>query len=157
MTMYRTSNFRTGKEPEPTSWGTIIARILGLLTVLGVVIVLGWFIFFRPGAYAIQTSDAQDYIWSIEYRTNSTASLWLRNADLASYCTADPALIAQLKTISANIRKHEIFVGFSYRSINVGDPEHTYIGAGDGCASEKGGVTIYKLTAIAEIPTLAKQ
>lgn len=103
-----------------------------------------WWIFFRPGPYAITKAFAQDYMWGIEPRQNNTSMMWVRSADLTGYCTSDPALNAQLATIGEQLKTGEVFVYFEYRSINNGD----YLNAGDGCATEKGDVEIYKLLSV---------
>ena len=129
-------------------------KILGLsftVGIIGIVIAFGiYLIFFKPGAYAIITSTAQDYVWSIEFRKNDTASLWLRNSELGSYCTADPALIKKMHDIADSMKKKEVFLYFTYRSINNGDPEQTYVGVGDGCANEKVGM-VYKLVELDDV------
>lgn len=103
-----------------------------------------------PGTHAIVASGAlgttslDDHLYSGEPRTNNSITWWMQYDDVDSWCTFDPVLAAKVNAIrDSGDHKVRVF----YRSINNDDAEqqHTAGIGGDGCATEKTGVTVYKL------------
>lgn len=142
-------SWKTGKESNNRKMWRGCAVAILIFSMVAVLFV--YFVFFRPGPYAIVKATAQDYVWSVEPRQNNSTMLWLRNSELGAFCTADTALVSQLDKIAEDMKNGEVFIYFEYRSINNGDAEKQYLGAGDGCATERGSITIYKLLTVKEV------
>ncbi len=77
----------------------------------------------------------RDYIFSVEPRNNGSYIIWMRNDDIAAYCTTDRALGE--KAMEA-INSRTGLVVMEYRNREGGDKESWAVNQG-GCAVESSG------------------
>src|SRR3954451_16510033 len=77
----------------------------------------------------------RDYIFSVEPRNNGSYIIWMRNDDVAAYCTTDKAL-GDMAVEAINSRTG--LVVMEYRNREVGDKENGTVNQG-GCAVESSG------------------
>lgn len=77
----------------------------------------------------------RDYIFSVEPRNNGSYIIWMRNDDVAAYCTTDKTLADE--AIDA-INSRTGLIVMEYRNREVGDKENGTVNQG-GCAVESSG------------------
>jgi len=90
----------------------------------------------------------RDYIFSVEPRNNGSYVIWMRNDNIAAYCTTDKALG---DTAIEAINSRTGLVVMEYRNREAGDKESWAVNQG-GCAVETTGETstnpIFKVLSI---------
>ena len=77
----------------------------------------------------------RDYIFSVEPRNNGSYIIWMRNDDVAAYCTTDKTLADEA---IAAINSRTGLIVMEYRDREVGDKENGTVNQG-GCAVESSG------------------
>lgn len=90
----------------------------------------------------------RDYIFSVEPRNNGSYVIWMRNDDVAAYCTTDKALG---ETAMKAIHSRTGLVVMEYRNRETGDKESWGVDQG-GCVVEstgdKSSTPIFKVLSI---------
>lgn len=90
----------------------------------------------------------RDYIFSVEPRNNGSYIVWMRNDDIAAYCTTDKAL-GEMAIEAINSRTGLVVI--EYRNREGGDKESREVNQG-GCTVESSGDTsstpIFKILSI---------
>lgn len=88
-------------------------------------------------------AEAVDWIWGVEELGSGAARIWLRNDDIAGYCTADPTLAAQAKDMAGELVK------ITFEQVRWNSTENGY---STGCSRLSTGyeqsTPIFKLTGI---------
>ncbi len=77
----------------------------------------------------------RDYVFSVEPRNNGSYIIWMRNDDVAAYCTTDRALG---ETAVEAINSRTGLVVMEYRNRETGDKESWGVNQG-GCTVESSG------------------
>lgn len=77
----------------------------------------------------------RDYVFSVEPRNNGSYIVWMRNDDIAAYCTTDKALG---ETAVEAINSRTGLVVMEYRNREAGDKESWGVNQG-GCVVETSG------------------
>jgi hypothetical protein len=117
------------------------AKLFGLIVLLALVL-----IGCGAGPKAVIEGTIHDTIFSVEPRHNGTVSIWMTHDDVGVYCTVDKALGDIALEILLSPNPDAII---TYRSINGGDPEVSYMfDPASGCGDEKEGTTRYKLLSV---------
>jgi len=90
----------------------------------------------------------RDYIFSVEPRNNGSYIVWMRNDNIAAYCTTDKALG---ETAIEAINSRTGLVVMEYRNRETGDKENGTVNQG-GCVVESTGenssTPIFKILSI---------
>lgn len=124
--------------------------VLAVIITVACIIAIAYFVL-RPGPYAVKDAAGRNYVYSVEPRQNGTGVMWTKDSELGAYCTTDQSLIDLMKKWKEDLKTRDIKIYFTYESINNGSAAQQII-PGSGCPNEEGGVTMYHLTGLMEVP-----